>query len=150
MLREPGLVSTLVDCMFEAYEGTRMRAADALEKISRSQVGILQSYTSVLLGLFEENEQQELRWHLALILPRLRLNAKERSRTSQTLQQCLTAKSSIVTTFALQGLTDLTAQERVLTLLVTDLLRSAERNGTPAMKARSRKLLRNVQRPKEL
>ena len=56
------------------------------------------------------------------------------------------AKSSIVRTFALQGLTDLTAQEPSLTPIVLDLLMSAERNGTPAMKARSRKLLHELNR----
>ena len=141
VLREPKLVVALVNCMFEADEGTRMRAADALEKVSRKRVGELQPYKSVLLGLFEESEQQEVRWHLAVILPRLRLNADECSRTSETLQRCLTAKSSIVRTFALQGLSDLTAQEPALTPLVLGLLRSAQRTGTPAMKARSRKLL---------
>ena len=141
VLREPKLVPNLVECMFEADEGTRMRAADAIEKISRKRVGELQPYTSALLGLFEEDEQQELRWHLAVILPRLRLDTNERRRTSQALIQSLAAKSSIARTFALQGLSDLTAQEPALTPLVLDLLRSAERDGTPAMKARSRKLL---------
>ena len=141
VLREPKLVPTLVHCMVGGDEGTRMRAADALEKVSRQHVEELQPYISTLLGLFEEDEQQELRWHLAVILPRLRLDGNERRRTSCMLQQCLTAKSSIVKTFALQGLSDLAAQEPALMPLVVDVLRTAERNGTPAMKARSRKLL---------
>jgi hypothetical protein len=33
VLQEPELVSTLVSCVVEADEGTRMRAADALEKV---------------------------------------------------------------------------------------------------------------------
>ena len=147
VLRTPRLISVLVDCAFDEDKGIRMRAADALEKLSRSQAAELQSYSSVLLGLFEENDQQEIRWHLAVILPRLRLNASERRRTSQTLQQCLSAKSSIVRTFALQGLADLTAQEPTLRPFVLDLLRSSERGGTPAMKARSRKLLDMLEKP---
>jgi hypothetical protein len=123
-----------------------MRAADALEKVSRERIDELQPYTAALLGLFEETEQQELRWHLAVLLPRLRLDANERRRTGQALQRCMDAKSSIVRTFALQGLTDLTAQEPSLMPLALDLLMSAERYGTPAMKARSRKLLHELNR----
>ncbi len=149
VLRKPKLVSALVECIFEADEGIRMRAADALEKISRKRVEELQHYRSALLGLFEEDKQQELRWHLAVILPRLRLDANERCRTSLALQECLTAKSSIVRTFALQGLSDLTIQEPGLTPLVIDLLRSAEREGTPAMRARSRKLLQLLEKRAE-
>ena len=146
VLREPKLVPTLVQCTLEADEGTRMRAADALEKVSREQVEELQPYTSAVIGLFEENEQQELRWHLAVILPRLRLDASERRRTSRVLQQCLAAKSSIVRTFALQGLTDLTAQSPAITPMVLELLQSAQRDGTPAMRARSRRLLSLLER----
>ncbi len=126
-----------------------MRAADALEKVSRKRVGELQPYSSALLGLFEENDQQELRWHLAVILPRLRLTANEPRRTSLALQKCLAARSSLVRTFALQGLSDLAIQEPVLSSLVRDLLRPAERDGTPAMRARSRKLLQELEQREE-
>lgn len=154
VLKKPELVSDLVQCVFNVDVGLRMRAADALEKVSRKRVEELQPYASVLLGLFEESEQQELRWHLAVILPRLQLNASERRRTSEALRQCMAAKSSIVKTFALQGFFDLTVQEPSLVPTVLDLLMSAERNGTPAMRARSRKLLllleRRAQRPERV
>ncbi len=146
VLQKPKLVAALVHCMFEPDEGTRMRAADALEKVSRHRVEELQPYTSALLGLFEENDQQELRWHLAVILPRLHLERSERLRTSRKLQECLTARSSILRTFALQGLSDLAAKEPTLVPMALDALSSAERNGTPAMKARSRKLLKLLEK----
>ena len=53
---------------------------------------------------------------------------------------CLDINGDMVRTFAVQGLLDLTAQEPALMPLALDALRSAERNGTPAMKARSRNL----------
>ncbi len=145
VLEQPKLVPALVECLFDADEGVRMRAADALEKVSRVSHEALQPYSAALLGLLEESEQQEVRWHLAVILPRLHLNANERRRVGQALQRCMSAESSIVKTFALQGLSDLMAQEPSLRPLVLDLLRSAERNGTAAMKARSRKLLRRLE-----
>ncbi len=142
VLQHPEITSSLVECVFDDDAGVRMRAADALEKVSRERSEHLQPYATVLLGLFEETKQQELRWHLAVLLPRLCLNSAERRRTAQALQLCMDAQSSIVKTFALQGLTDLTVQELSLVPLTLDLLMSAERTGTPAMKARSRKLIR--------
>jgi HEAT repeat protein len=140
-LQHPDLLPVLVECLFDDDAAVRMRAADALEKFSQLRCRELQRYTAVLLSLFEETEQQELRWHLAVILPRLRLSSAECLRASEALQACMEARSSIVRTFALQGLFDLTVQQPSLRPLVLDLLRSAERSGTPAMKARSRRLL---------
>jgi hypothetical protein len=55
-------------------------------------------------------------------------------------------RSSIVKTFALQGLADLAAQDHNIRPSVTETLRQAARNGTPAMKARSRRLLLRLER----
>ena len=146
VLESPERLASLVGCAFDGDASIRMRAADALEKISRHQREPLQPYVSVLLGLFEETEQQEVRWHLAVLLPRLRLDSSERRRTVQTLQACMHAKSSLVKTFALQGLADLVWQDASLSPLALDLALSAERTGTAAMKARSRKLIRELTR----
>ncbi len=144
VLQRPELTPSLVACAFDHDAGVRMRASDALEKVSRVHTGHLQGYTAVLLGLFEENEQQEVRWHLAVLLPRLRLKPQQRRRTAEVLQMCMDSKSSIVKTFAMQGLADLAVQDRSLIPRTLDLLMSAERTGTPAMKARNRKLLREL------
>ncbi|HLI75317.1 MAG TPA: hypothetical protein VKV02_00105 [Acidobacteriaceae bacterium] len=146
VLDRPSLVSDLIGCAFDAREGVRMRAADALEKVSRIQTEPLRPFVGLLLGLFEETGQNEVRWHLAVLLPRLPLSVEERCRTVAVLERCLEAKSSLVRTFALQGLADLARQEESFAPLVLDRLRTAERTGTPAMKARSRKLLRELER----
>jgi hypothetical protein len=50
-----------------------MRAADAAEKVSAKKPRLLDRHKAELLGLLAEAEQIELRWHLALMIPRLRL-----------------------------------------------------------------------------
>jgi hypothetical protein len=50
-------------------------------------------------------------------------------------------RSSIVKTCALQALAELAVDDSSIRHEVTELLRQSTRNGTPAMKARSRKLL---------
>ncbi len=124
----------------------RMRAADAAEKVSRKNPELLAPYKAQLLGLMAEAEQQELRWHLAAMVPRLALNANERQCAADSLRGYLGDRSSIVKTFALQGLFDLAQNDHDLRSSVIELLRRAESNGTPAMKARSRKLLGKLER----
>ena len=124
----------------------RMRAADAAEKVSRKNPELLKPYKAELLGLMSEADQQELRWHLAAMVPRLPLNARERQRAAASLEDYLEDRSSIVKTFALQGLTDLAKNDPDLRPSVVERLREAERSGTPAMRARSRKLLPRLER----
>ena len=88
-----------------------------------------------------ETEQQEMRWHLAVMVPRLALTAKERQVAISSLESYLEDRSSIVKTFALQGLADLAQEDPSIRPGVIEILRQATRSGTPAMKARSRKLL---------
>jgi len=118
----------------------RMRAADATEKVTREAPELLRPYKKELLGLMTEATQQELRWHLAAMVPRLPLNVRERQKAISVLQRYLQDRSSIVKTFALQGLSDLAPNEPA----VIEILREAARTGTAAMKARSRKLLSGI------
>jgi hypothetical protein len=62
------------------------------------------------------------------------------------LHRYLDDRSSIVKTFALQGRLDLVKDEPGIRSRVIDILRQATGHGTPAMKARSRKLLAQLER----
>ena len=93
-----------------------------------------------------EASEQELRWHLAVMVPRLPLNPGERQLAASWLSRYLEDRSSIVKTFALQGLADLAQDDPRIRPKVIGILQQATRNGTPAMKARSRKLLRHLER----
>jgi hypothetical protein len=98
-----------------------------------------------LLGLMIEAQEQELRWHLAVLVPRLELNARERQVAISSLHRYLEDHSSIVKTFALQGLADIARNEPDIRPKVIDILHQPARDGTPAMKARSRKLLTHLE-----
>jgi hypothetical protein len=141
VLQRPELFAELMAEMWCDDPLVRMRAADAAEKITRNSPELLQPYKKELLGLLAETKQQELCWHLAAMVPRLSLNSKERQRAAGCLTGYLEHRSSIVKTFALQGLAELAQQEPSLRASAVETLRLAVRNGTPAMKARSRKLL---------
>ena len=142
----PQMVSILVECLFDEDTCVRMRAADALEKISRDQPILLQPHKIVLFNLLAEASQQEVRWHLAVIVPRLQLTASESHKTARVLQTYLKDRSSIVKTCAMQGLADLAERHSSLGQKVIDLLRPLTRAGTPAMRARGRRLLAKLER----
>ena len=139
--KDTELFPELIAGLWSANPLIRMRAADAVEKVTRTRRELLQPYKGELLGLMVETEQQELRWHLAAMVPRLQLNPKQRNLATSLLIGYLENRSSIVKTFALQGLAELAQDDASLRPGVIEILREATRNGTPAMKARSRKLL---------
>jgi len=139
--QDAGLFPELMAGLWSGDALVRMRAADAAEKVTRGNHELLEPYKKQLLGLMAETREQELRWHLAAMIPRLRLSAKERQLAGSLLIGYLEDRSSIVKTSALQGLADLAGHDLSLRAEVVELLREATRSGTPAMKARSRKLL---------
>jgi hypothetical protein len=144
--KKPRLFAKLITGLWSEDALVRMRAADAAEKVTRANRELLQPYKKELLGLLAEAEEQELRWHLAVMIPRLVMNGKERQRAEALLARYLEDQSSIVRTFALQGLADLARHDANMRARVVETLREATRNGTAAMRARSRKLLARLER----
>jgi HEAT repeat protein len=144
--KDPGLFPKLIAGLWSEDPVVRMRAADAAEKVTRRNPEFLRPYKKELLGLMAEAKEQELRWHLAVLVPRLPLSPRERKLATSLLNGYLEDRSSIVRTFALQGLADLAQDDPGIRPGVIEVLGQATRNGTPAMKARSRKLLLHLER----
>ena len=144
VLQQTRRFSELVRCLWSDDPVVRMRAADAAEKVTVTRPELLHPHKQELLGLLVEAEQIELRWHLALMVPRLELSARERERAAAALQRYLEDRSSIVKTFAMQGLADLARQDRSLRETAKRILEESLQTGTAAMKARARKLLKKL------
>jgi hypothetical protein len=142
----PALFPELMQCLWSRDPVVRMRAADATEKVTRTLPDLLRPYKKELLNLTAGAAQQELQWHLAAMVPRLPLSPRERRLAFSSLTAYLRSCSSIVKTCALQGLADLAVDDSTLRAAATKILHQSTRNGTPAMKARSRKLLLQLKR----
>jgi hypothetical protein len=119
----------------------RMRAADAIEKITSQRPELLRPYKRKLLAVAGSSEKQEIRWHAARIIPRLQLTTKERAVALDILFDYLREKSSIVKTFAMQAIWDLAAADPKLKAQIIPLIEELTEVGTPAMRARGRKIL---------
>ena len=140
--RDPNLFEVLVDGLFTPDPLIRMRAADAMEKITISHPEYLQPFKARLLELAGSTSQQEVKWHLAQILPRLNLEPDEKKEIEKTLFLYLDDNSKIVVTFALQALTDLALVDDKLRPRMIRVLREFMLSGSPAIKSRGRKLLK--------
>lgn len=141
----PAKLPKLIECLFDEDPSISSRAADALERITRDRPHQAQRWREALIGLLAETTEKKVRWNLALTLPRLKLTVPECRRISELLNTWLDNPSSIVKTAALHGMADLTRQDPDSLPDVLDLLRTATRSGTPAMRARSRILLKAIE-----
>src|ERR1041385_1448722 len=145
VLRNAALFSDLMAGLLDSNRLVRMRAADAVEKATRNHPDWLQPWKQDLLNTVSTSEHKELRWHVAQLLPRLRLTSAEKAKAVRILMAYLEDKSSIVKTFSMQALADLAMQDEQFLEQVAPLLKRLTRTGTPAMKSRGRKLLKKLE-----
>ena len=127
------------------------RARRAIFFAQEESAGLGENYVAtehLLLGLLREASEQELRWHLAQMVPRLLLTQLDRMRVASVLKSYLEDRSSIVKTFAMQALADLASDDTTLLPETVELVHQLTRSGTPAMRARGRKLLAQLGRVK--
>lgn len=144
VLEEAALFEPLFHGLFAEDELVRMRAADALEKISARRPEWLQPYVEMLLNQVASQGQQEVRWHVAQLIPRLRLDAQQRRLAVALLFDYLDDESKIVKTNAMQALAELAVEDASLRQKVIPVLEQLTAMGSPAMRARGRKLLANL------
>ncbi len=78
VLDKPALIGELFEGMLGDDPILRMRCADALEKITANHPEYLKPYKATLLQQVALIDQQEVRWHVAQMLPRLDLTPKQR------------------------------------------------------------------------
>jgi hypothetical protein len=142
VLAQPALLPELFVGLSNDDPVIRMRAADAIEKITAQRPELLQPFKRKLLAIAGSSDQQEIRWHAALMLPRLALSRKERVVALDILFDYLRDKSSIVKTFAMQAIWDLASADPKLKAQIIPLIEELTLIGTAAMRARGRKLLR--------
>lgn len=146
VLRDPALLPALIRGLSVNDPVVRMRTADALEKVARLRLHSVARYRARLLRVASTSQQPEVQWHMAQLLPRLSLSARQRIRARRVLRRYLHSPSSIVRTMALEALTRLAPGTPAGQRSALRLLQAASRSGTPAMRARARRLLQRKPR----
>ena len=142
ILRDFSLFPDVFKAMSDEDPVVRMRAADASEKVSRVCPQYLQPFKDQLLDGISKIEQQEVRWHLAQMLPRLVLEKNEILRTTNLLISWLdNSKSNIVRVNSLQAIADIANKYPDYRSLVTVKIEEVLSSGNPALKSRGKKLM---------
>lgn len=144
--KKPDLLKDLVTGLSDEDPVVRMRAADAMEKISLENPLSLQPFKTELIGLARQTQQQELRWHMAQMIPRLRLTTEEAATVTDIFFDYLGDKSKIVVTFAMQALSDLALKKGAASARMLRAIEKLARSGSPAIQSRGKKLLPKLKR----
>ncbi len=122
-----------------------MRAADALEKATEQWTPAqFAPFKPRLLRIAAQAEQQEARWHLAQIAPRLALTPRERASLLARLESWLDDPSAIVRACALEAIVRLAndGEDEDAHAHAQTLLADALTSNSAAVRARARRLLR--------
>ena len=138
--KKPDLFKDLVTGLLDEDPVVRMRAADAMEKVSSGNPEFLQPFKGKLIRLAKVTRQQELRWHMAQMIPRLKLTPKETAVATEIFFEYLKDKSKIVVTFAMQALADLAIKEAGVSTRVIRAIEKLAQTGSPAIQSRGKKL----------
>jgi hypothetical protein len=146
VLRDPKLFKVVFEGMMSGDPVIRMRSADAVEKITAEHPEYLKPYQAKLIQQVARIEQQEVRWHVAQMFPRLKVSSEERTAMVEILLDYLHDRSKIVKTFSMEALAALAEEEASIRSRVIALLGELTRTGSPAMKSRGRKLLQRLNR----
>lgn len=133
---------TLFNGLFNSDRKIVMRSADAIEKITIENSGYLSKHKKKVLLLCTTAKDKELKWHLALIVTRIKLSKKEFGKVWQTLTHWATDKneSKIVRVNSIQGLDNLLRQNQELRQDFEITLNELEGENIPSITARIKKL----------
>lgn len=119
-----------------------MRAADAIEKITLHHTDYLQKHKNLILKLTSQPLEKEIKWHLALLVPRLNLSKKEMESQWKIFNTWAADKSEskIVRVNALQALYELAIKYPALQKALNNIAKKIGSDNTPSLNARLRKL----------
>ena len=147
VLSQPKLFVELFNGLTHKVPIVRMRAAYAVSKVASAQAKLLQAYKDKFLDCLAAPDNSPLTLACMLqTLSTLALTREDISLLKDMLQDFMFSDSSIVKTFSLQLLVDFAEADASLRPEVMPILWNALNNGTPAMRARARKLIKKYKK----
>ena len=147
ILNDPSLFEIVFEGMVSDDPLIRMRAADAIEKVSSSHPEYLQPYKTKLINEVSKIDQQEVQWHAAQMFGYLKLTKNERDKIILILFTWLDgSKSNIVRVFSMQALADIAEKDEKLRSKMVKRLKDMKKKGSPSIASRSKKLLTKLEK----
>ena len=145
-------VRALVESMFGEEIELRKRAADVARRITDDDANVLWRYADELAGLLAElgPEESRTRWHLGLVVARVAHTREQRLRAARLMEMLMGEESNAARCSAVEGMGLLASEEASLRERAIEMIESALREGTLAMKCRARHAKRRLERAAKL
>lgn len=146
VLRHNDRFGELFDAMMHEDPVVRMRASEAVEKLTRARPDLLVPYRRRLIDQIGQIDQSEVRWHVAQMLPRIRLDVKDRSRAVALLETYLREESPYLVASAVSALGDFALEDAGLRRRIGPVIELLAKSEAPAIAARAKKVLARLSR----
>jgi len=117
------------------------RVARTLKKIAERDGAALYAWRKRLLEEAFRAGDVRVQWNLTIVLGKMPLKGADKSLAVELMFERLRDKSGLNRTMAMQALMDLSQEDEGLRARVMPIVRQSLEGGTPAMRARARKLL---------
>jgi len=144
VVNNPALFEFLFSGLLDDAPVVRMRAADVIEKVTQGKPELLLGYTSKIISILANAEQQEVCWHMAQIAPRLKCDPSEEIEIIELLKKYLLHKSKIVQVSAMESLAIIAERNNSILDEVIQIIAVQKETGSPAVQSRGRKLLKRL------
>ncbi len=112
-----------------------------MKKISERDAGALFAWRKALLNEAFRAVDVRVQWNLSIVLGRLPLKGADKALAVELMFERLRDVSGLNRTMAMQALMDFSEGDVGLRARVVPIVRKALEGGTPAMRARARRLL---------
>jgi len=143
LIRSQSDFDTLFTHLYSENRLIVMRAADAIEKITVANPEFLKHHKGELSQMLQTADNKELKWHLALMIPRLTWSTDELEKVWSILFNWAKdrSESKIVRVNSIQALFDLKASYEEYENEFVSLVEEIKKENIPSINARLRKLI---------
>jgi hypothetical protein len=145
-LAKPKRIKKLLGLIFHEAPTVQAQAARVLMRIAEQQPLRLQPYKDFLIQEVANGNHWIVRVCFCKIIPQMKLTARDEKQVVKILIGYLNDESSALKTSSMQALFDLTMLDASLWDDIVPILESLTQTGTPAMRARGRKLCATLYR----
>lgn len=142
VIKNPSLFPEVFEGILDNDPLIRMRAADALEKVSSKHPEYLQPFKTRLIQEVSKVDQQEVQWHAAQMFGYIDLTQDERDEIIEILFRWLEeSKSNIVKVCSMQTLAEFAEKDERNRNEIIKIIKKVTKKGSPAVANRGKKLL---------
>ncbi len=146
VLAEPTRFAEVFAAIRDRDPVVRKRASDVAEKVTARRPELLDGRQGELLGDLARSPQEEVRWHVVQMIPRVPLDDTQRAAAAELLLGFLSDDSKLVRVNAMESLAQLADDDEELRSRAIVAFDELSESGSPAVRARARRLLKRLMR----